>query len=338
MRLRNAIIWGLVLSAIACVAFLALTPPSDDFNIANPYWNGLSSMATDLDLQAMPSTGFEGMVPGSSAVLIIGPDRWASDEFVPAARSFVQEGGVIVIMDDFGFGDSIIKALLQEAGLSASFRQEWLADPLYMYRSQYYPKVETAAGEVVMDFGTMLTDLSGDYVILANSSAFSYMDMNRNGKYDNLEPVGPFPVAASFSYGDGKIVAVADPSMAINSLYGLEGNTAFIASIVGNRTAYLDTGHRSPTVLTEARSAVTGALSSFYIPEVRYLTALAGILAVFAVDWDRKAFRWSRGNRVGMDAAGEELERAAEEHPDWDRAALARIAKERRRNAGEGAL
>ena len=200
-----------------------------------------------------------------------------------------------------------------------------------MHRSQYYPEIETTAGKAVMDYGTILTDLSGDYNAIANSSAFSYQDKNRNGRYDAYEPVGPFPVAASFSLGEGKVTVVADPSMAINALYGLEGNAAFIASLAGGRTAYLDTSHWSPTVFSTAKSSVTVALSAFYVPELRYLFALAGAVAIMGVGW-------SRGNRINgerreIDDHGEELERAAEEHPDWDRAVLERLAEERRRGA-----
>lgn len=338
MKLGTAIIWSLILSAVTSVAFLVLTPPVDDFNTGNPYWNGMSSTTSEIGLKAMPASGFSGISAKGSTVIVIGPDTGFSDAYISAARSFALAGGVLVVMDDFGTGNSLLSGLFEGTGLGASFSGAWLADPLYMHRSQYYAKVDTLAGDAVMDYGTAIVGLAGDFEIIANSSAFSYLDENRNGRCDAGEQVGPFPVAASFDYGGsgGRVIVVADPSMAINAVSGLEENSAFIMSLIEGRDAYVDTSFRSQTAFSWAKSATTGALSSLYVPEVRYLVAIVGIFAIASVDWDRKALRWSRGGKgdAKKDAAGaydEELERAIEEHPDWDRAVLEKLAGDRRK-------
>lgn len=337
MKLGTAIIWSLILSAVASVAFLVLTPPVDDFNTGNPYWNGLSLMASEIGLRAMPASGLEGIGAKDSVVIVIGPDTGFSDAYISAARSFAQAGGVLVVMDDFGTGNQLLAGLFEGTGIGASLSGAWLADPLYMHRSQYYAKVDTLAGDAVMDYGTALVGLSGDFEIIANSSAFSYLDENRNGRCDAGEQAGPFPVAVSFDYGGsgGMVIVVADPSMVINAVSGLEANSAFIMSLVDGRAAYVDTSFRSQTVFSWAKSATTGALSSLHVPEVRYLVAFATIFAIASVDWDRRAIRWSRGGKGdakdAAEAYDEELERAIEEHPDWDRAVLERIAGERRK-------
>jgi len=368
MRLRNAILWSLALSAIVSFAFLVLTPPVDDFNAANPYWNGMSEIAGTVGAEQMPGTGFEGMdaMAGSLAVIVAGPDMPFDDAYVQSARSFAESGGVLVVMDDFGTGNQLLAGLFGGTGAGVSFSGAWLADPLYMHRSQYYPKVESVAGDVVMDYGTALAGLEGGYNdgsgdanvngyncrVLAWSSPFSYLDENRNGRHDAGEPEGPFPVAAELDYGRGGgwVVVVADPSIAIYAVSGLEGNGAFIAGLLGEgRTAYIDASHRSQTPFTVAKSAAAGAASSLYVPEARYLVALGGAFAIASVDWDRRAFRLRfgggderrRGNRSGdgaQDIYAEELERAAEEHPDWDYRTLERLAEERRRaGAAKGA-
>jgi len=365
MRLRNAILWSLALSAIVSFAFLVLTPPVDDFNASNPYWNGMSEIAGTVGAEQMPGTGFEGMdaAAGSLAVIVIGPDAPFDDAYVQSARSFAESGGLLVVMDDFGTGNQLLAGLFGGTGAGVSFSGDWLADPLYMHRSQYYPKVESASGDVVMDYGTALAGLAGgcdsgdgngyNCRVLAWSSPFSYLDENRNGRHDAGEPEGPFPVAAELEYGrrGGRVVVVADPSIAINAVSGLEGNAAFIAGLLGDgRTAYIDASHRSQTPFTVAKSAAAGAASSLYVPEVRYLVALGGAFAIASVDWDRMAFR-RRGAKGGdgkgerdkkrgeagegygngePDAYAEELERVAEEHPGWEYRTLERLAEERR--------
>ncbi len=345
MKLGTAIIWSLILSIIASAAFLVLTPPVDDFNTSNPYWNGMSSFAGYAGAGQMPAAGFAGMDADadSLAVIVVGPDMPFDSTYIYPAGSFVSSGGILVIMDDFGTGNQLIAALFGTTGICASFSGAWLADPLYMHKSQYYPKVESLVGDVVMDYGTALVGLSGEYTVLAWSSAFSYLDENRNGRHDAGEPEGPFPVAVAFDYGidGGKVIAIADSSMGINAVSGLEGNSEFLASLLEGRTTYIDAGHRSPTPFTVAKSAAVGAVSALYIPEVRYLVAIVGAFTIASVDWDRRAFRWGTGSarkpEGAMDIYGEELERAVEEHPDWDQAVLERLAEERRRGAVGGA-
>jgi hypothetical protein len=348
MRLRNAIAWSLILSAIASAAFLVLTPPVDDFNAANPYWNGMSYVASSVGALPMPATGYAGMDPngGSLAVMVVGPDMSFDSSYAYRAMSFAGSGGVLVVMDDFGTGNQLLASIFEGTGFGAYFSGAWLADPLYMVKSQYYPKAECAQGEVVMDYGTAIVGLSGDYTVLAWSSAFSYLDENRNGRHDAGEPEGPFPVAVEFGCGNGgRLVLVADSSVGINAVSGLEGNAAFIGSILEGRTVYIDTSHRSPSPFSAAKSAAVWGASLLYIPEVRYLAAIAGAFAIASVDWDRRAFKLRfggghRGRRKGsgsrsgddmQDIYAEELERAAEEHPDWDYRTLERLAEERRR-------
>jgi hypothetical protein len=354
MRLRNAIVWSLILSAIASAAFLVLTPPVDDFNTANPYWNGMSYIASYVGAQQMPATGYDGMDPkaGSLAVVVVGPDMPFDNSYAYPAMSFAGAGGMLVVMDDFGTGNQLLASIFGGTGFGASLSGAWLADPLYMHKSQYYPKVEYAQGEVVMDYGTAIVGLSGDYTVLAWSSAFSYLDENMNGRHDAGEPEGPFPVAVEFDSGNGgRLVIVADSSAGINAVSGLEGNAAFMASLLEGRTVYIDSSHRSPSPFSIAKSAAVWGASLLYVPEVRYLAAIAGAFAIASVDWDRRAFklrlgggdgrRRGRGSGSGDDMPdiyAEELERAAEEHPDWDYRTLERLAEERRRaGAAKGA-
>lgn len=311
---------GAALASAALLLFLALTPPLDDFDPLNPYWNGISGASSSLGLRQLPSFSAVQGSAASTAVLIIGPDESFESGYIESARQYLLSGGMIIVMDDFGAANVLLE------GLGASIRVDGrrLLDPLYMVKSQEYPKATAAAsGEIALDHASALSGASS--TALAQSSAFSYLDENGNGRHDSGEPQGPFAVAASEPYGAGTIVAVSDSSLIINAVAPLGNNTAFIRSILGARAAYIDASHRAPSAFAAAKSGVNAATSYLSAPEARYAIAIAAAVAAFAVNWEAIG-----KDKRRKDIYEEELSRVAFEHPSWDTGDLRMIQEERR--------
>lgn len=59
------------------------------------------------------------------------------------------------------------------------------------------------------------------------------MDINDNLNWDEGEPTGPLPIAGRTSPGEGVVVLVADPSMLINCMRGIEDNYRFVENLLG---------------------------------------------------------------------------------------------------------
>jgi hypothetical protein len=115
---------------------------------------------------------------------------------------------------------------------------------------------------------------SSKFRVIAQSSFFSYLDINQNGKHDENEPTGPFPVAVLVPYGPGELLVISDSSILINSMSrGSQIGILQIFSCQGKLlllTALTSTCQGYPWQETRFRKTLYFLQS----PEVKYSTAL----------------------------------------------------------------
>ncbi|MEN3052311.1 MAG: DUF4350 domain-containing protein [Candidatus Methanosuratincola petrocarbonis] len=314
MKASRAIAIGAVLALVSAVGIILAVPSVDDFSLDNPYWNGMSAAGSDLGISVGGAPD-----PASTALLIVGPDTPFTAARVEAIRGYLASGGLVLLLDDFGEGNSLLEGLGAPVRVNGSL----LLDPLFMERSRFYPRASPAGGyvhSVIMDYASSV-QLQGAGTagvrVLLESSAFSFLDLDGDGEYTAGEPYGPFPVAVEVAYDKGKLVVVSDSSMLINSVYGIsKGNAEFVREVAGNRKILADYGNNAASPYASLRSAAlsaAGAVAEY--PELRYLMAVAGAWALFSVDF-RLAVSRLRG--FSGDEADGEYTRAAESHPGWD--------------------
>ncbi len=345
MNARGAAALGAFLALTSAVGIMLAVPSVDDFSLDNPYWNGMSSAAAGLGISALPP-GVEPD-PAGDVLLIAGPDMPFSQGRVSEVASFLESGGVVVLMDDFGEGNSLLEGL----GAPVRINGSPLLDPLFMEKSRHYPRVSAPGGsdadggvEVTMDYASALEIVPGagqhGVRVLLESSAFSYLDADGDGEHDAGEPQGPLPVAAEVPYGKGRLVVVSDSSILINSVCGISGgNAEFVRAIAGagKRAILIDYGNNEASPYGSLRSgliSVVGAVGEY--PELRYLLAVLGAWAIFAADPLRLLSRRAAGGSRAFAGEGDELMRVAEAHPGWDLSLLRRTWEERAR-CGSGA-
>ena len=115
----------------------------------------------------------------------------------------------LVVLDDYGFGNTVLNHL----GLEARFAGSQLLDPLFNYKNENLPKItDFAPGpatsgveSIVFNHATSLDNIPQSQVI-AWSSPFSFLDENQNGYWDGEETKGSFPVVAEFDMGKGDFI------------------------------------------------------------------------------------------------------------------------------------
>ncbi|MCW4025652.1 MAG: DUF4350 domain-containing protein [Candidatus Bathyarchaeota archaeon] len=238
-------------------------PPSSDFTVGNPFWNGLQTFSSQTKTTTLTSYDNLPTNPKGTTTIVIPYEPFTTTE-LSQLQKYISNGGTLLLLDDYGYGNQVLNSL----GLNVRFTGTPLLDPLYDYNNKWLPKITdfkaTSVGgnlsSIVLNHATSLNQTTGTTVI-AQSSVFSFLDLNSNGEWDTDEPNGPFPEMAYTKVGQGYIVLVADPSILINSMINLDDNQQFITNAINiqttNSQVYIDQKHLPATSLDEAKTTLT---------------------------------------------------------------------------------
>mgnify|MGYP001026685457 CR=1 FL=1 len=243
-----------VLVAVMLAVLVWFYPSNSDFKGENPSWNGARDFLSDFQalslnsLDALPATS-------QGTTLIVVPYI----EFTPAdldkLEHYVNSGGKLVVLDDYGFGN----AILEHLELEVRFTGSQLLDPLFDYKNKNLPKIinfapdpaTTEVENLVFNHATTLENVPQDQVV-AQSSYFSFLDEDQNGEWNEGEPKGPLPVIADFKIGKGELILISDPSILISSMLGMEDNQQFLENVAQGQI-FLDQSHLPEVPLDEAK-------------------------------------------------------------------------------------
>jgi hypothetical protein len=221
------------LFAVALV--LWIYPSSTDFATSNTHWNGISDASREFHIRPLTDVGgFPSESRGT--VLLMIPSRPAQPMHLQAIRRFVESGGVLILLDDFGSGNDVLMVL----GSAIRFSGRLLADPLFNLKNSRLPRILDFAPnpltvgieELVFNHATVLTGINTTQAA-ATSSAVSYLAVNPTGQRDEGTSRGPFPVLALEPHKEGYVVAVPDSSILINSMLPQGDNRRLFGNAVG---------------------------------------------------------------------------------------------------------
>ena len=248
MRIIKTAFWitGLVLLAAALVLVGHLSTNNLEFSQYNGGWNGTSRFFTDLDRHRLVEISEPAQLISNSTnttLLIIAPWRQPTDQELAGYRRFIERGNTIVLADDFGTGNAILRELKSRISIlpgNVSSLDRKYADP---YTVVVYP---SANDTLIDNIPSLLLNrpapLRGGTPIM-QTSVMSWVDLNGDRKINNLEVLGAINVIASDNIGSGRIIVVSDPSIFINSMYDIEqpNNQLFIHNLInGNEPVLLD--------------------------------------------------------------------------------------------------
>lgn len=324
------------------------------FGLYNSRWNGASALGTQADLVGARADvvrgteSYEGVTPNETVAVVLSPSAAYTDAEAAHLRRFVRRGGTLIVAEDFREHSN---GLLSAVGASARVDGTLLRDKQFNWRTSALPVATNVSNHSLVANVSQLTLNHGTAVepngatVLVSTSEFAFRDVNDNGDVDDDERLGTYPVATVESVGQGRVVVVGDPSIAINAMLEREGNRAFVQSLLGRHEyVILDYSH--------ATDFPPLALAVLLLRQSTLLQLLVGIGAVLAVaawvhnpDWQGWIARVRRGRgsagrgRAGASGSppGNEtamIEYVADQHPTWDRERIERVVRavrERRR-------
>ncbi|AAL80930.1 hypothetical protein PF0806 [Pyrococcus furiosus DSM 3638] len=183
---------GFLILPISIPVFLS----NAEFSILNNKWNGLSSFAKLVYEEkgiVIPITDSLNNFDFREGTLIIaGPDLSYSALEVERIKEFLENGGTVIIMDDFGTGNQILERL----NLTLKFSRKVPVDPLYFkdYRLPIIVNIEDQelaknVEEIILNYPSVITGGEGE----AFTSKVTLLGSN----------FGQYPVLVELSYGKG---------------------------------------------------------------------------------------------------------------------------------------
>jgi hypothetical protein len=274
-----------LLIVLALTALIWFYPPNGDFITGNQFWNGLSTFTTDSKVSII--TSFDSLPsPSKETGLIVIPYAQFTETELDELSRYVSEGGALIVLDDYGYGNQILNRL----GLNMRFTGKPLLDPLFDYKNKWLPRITDFTQtpivnnitSIVLNHASTISNVS-DNAVLANSSRFSFLDLNSDSTWETDDPMGPLPVAAYAKVGGGYVVAVSDPSFLINGMINMDDNLNFIKKVTqiqsSSPTIFLDQSHLPRTNLDDAKETISAAYDSASSP----LGTLSLIIIILAL-------------------------------------------------------
>jgi len=290
----RAVFWiaGLVILVSALVLTVHLSSNNLEFSRYNNGWNGTSQFFAGLDRHH----SFEVSDPEQLALyhenttlLIIAPVRQPTDTEIAAYRSFLIRGNTIILADDFGTGEAIVRGIGSRISIipgNLSSIDRLFVDPYSVV--VYRVSNETPVTSVTRLVLNRPAPLEGGDALMA-TSILSWIDDNGDRKINTNEVLGKFTVMAADNIGKGRLVVLSDPSIFVNTMQGLDDtwdNKRFISGLIQND------GY--PIVIDQMNSRTRDAEGMSEILHVIRTTLSIGIVIVVllvlfaAVAWRKK--------------------------------------------------
>lgn len=272
----------LILGFIVTLLIIIYYPVAIDFNVYNPFWNGYERLAKILNATLVYGD-YNTILPTKSKgyMLILIPYKPITVDDLNAILRFVSNGGVLLLMDDFGYGNMVLEAM----NAPLRFKRGVLVDPLYYYkctrivRIRSFHSILTGLSEVYLNYASVLEVRDESRVrVLALSSYFSFLDEDFDGVRDPNELYGPLVVAAEFDYGGGRVVVISDPSIGINVMLDYGDNLKLILKLCSGFNVLIDQKYTPRNLHTLVKENAISILS--LISKKPILTPLILIVAM----------------------------------------------------------
>ncbi len=280
---------GIILVLAATALILHLSSTDAEFSRYNLQWNGTSDFFNALESRGaiMVRDPAELGSRLNETLLVIAPSRAPTDEEGALYQQFVNAGNTLVLADEFGSGNELLKAV----GASVRLDPGNLSSYSREFEISYAPIGYPVEGRwLVADLSKVVFNhpvaISGGYPLI-NTTYLSWIDDDGDGRVNRLEPMSRFTVATVEDVGPGRVVVIGDASLFINAMKGLPDcdNGLLLERLVAETT--LVEQHLSQTAVA------AGPISIFlWIRETPSLVVLVTALSLGVVAW---AFKRRRG-------------------------------------------
>lgn len=205
----------------ATLLLCARAADGSPFDLAGTDWEGASELVSiareELGSGRVVATAeldFTGITP-DDGVLLLHPERSLD---VDELSKLMRMGGRVILLDDFGRGES----LLESFGMQ---RVPCPRHPAEMLRhNPQLPLAEPASAHPVV------ADVAR--VVANHPTGLRHPDLSPVLEIRGAASEGKVAVAVAGAVGKGRLLAVGDPSMVMNSMLRYSGNKAFARGLV----------------------------------------------------------------------------------------------------------
>ncbi len=211
----------IVMIASIVAAFLAAPALAAPFDLAGSDWEGASELVRLARAElgagrvvASSEVDFAELKPDDGLILLY-PERSLD---VEELSKFLRAGGRVILLDDFGRGEALLQA----------FNMRRLPSPRNPAESlRHNPQLALAepasAHPVVADVGRVVTN---------HPTGIGHPDLSPVLKIRATGGEPDVTVAVAGAVGQGRLLAVGDPSIVMNSMLRYSGNKAFARGLV----------------------------------------------------------------------------------------------------------
>lgn len=259
MKINSLLVIVLALVAVISLVSVWFYPTLQDFMAGNKMWNGIKDFSSEFSVKQIDSLNDLSDLQGKSVLICIPYTKYDIDD-VARLKIFVENGGTLIMMDDFGYGNDF----LESVGIDARFSNDILLDPLFCYKNQYLPRITDFSAEIKeygiefigLNHATYLSNVDIENV-LASSSNMSFSDSNKDGIQDQNEFAGPFVIASQHRVGSGNVILVSDPSLIINTMVQKNDNYDFMEYLINKNgvpeSVLIDRSHLTKSPLDTSK-------------------------------------------------------------------------------------
>ncbi len=238
---------GLLAVAILLFALPLLAPlvyAYADFSPSNRGWNGTSGFLRD-DEAVVTQTGFGafGKDPAAwgsrAALFVVGPSAPFTPDELAWAREFVHDGGLLVVADDFGTGNTLLAGVGAESRFHGGLLHDiaFAKQPAFAAASSFAPHpLTTNLSLLILNHATPIVVGPGAQALAWTSHASWVREPGAGGV--PVHTTGPHPFLAIEPVGAGVIILLADPSLFIND----QARRGDGMILLANLRAYAETG------------------------------------------------------------------------------------------------
>ncbi|GAB3021797.1 DUF4350 domain-containing protein [Natronobiforma cellulositropha] len=336
----RALLAGLVVAIVLSLAVVASTSTTA-FDPYNAGWEGMTDFREEVESDpavesrvVQDATQYDRLDAAETVVFVIAPEARYDEADATRVREFVERGGTLVVLENFGEPGN---ALLADVGAEARVDGRVVRDERHYHRGPVMPvatEVENhtyTAGVERLTLNYASAVEPGEATPLVRTSAFATLtDEDGRTEFDS------YPVATVEPLGEGEVVTVGDPSIAINVMYGEPDNAALLTALSSSRsTVALDISHVADVPpLTRALLTVRAT------PTLQVAFAAAGVLVVGGLSSGHLrrvpalVRATARRRREGVESDGASAatltddERVAflrRRHPEWSEARIQRV-------------
>jgi hypothetical protein len=245
-----------------------LSAYSDDWDDISMFYDALNNKYNVSTIVSSPLILNKIDRPENKLYIVVGVEKGYSLDEGLALSDFLNNGGSVIIADDFGKGNTIADILndnyegsyfgeygWSHGDLDIEFYNHRLYDPEYVKNTKFV-KINVNSGldrnyEVLLNEPTALKS-GGQYHSVSKSSSESWLDKNDNGIRDVTEEKQAYDIIVIAKYGKGEVCFISDPGMFINDLWNMYDN-AMCADALIQRLLSTKDGNEFEIILDESQ-------------------------------------------------------------------------------------